>query len=394
MRSIYLTSFAAFSISAAFVAAAAAEEPATKFPYSAFVAVDEAPVRGGAGETFYPVLNLKRGDAVEVWNQTDDGWYAIRPPLGSFCWIAADFVETTDGRLGTVVGEQVNVRIGTQFSALRDAIQLQLHAGDQVEILAERMLQTGDRETRWFKILPPAGEFRWIARRHVVDHPSQIPSAKPSPAGDVQAAAFEEPATAVRDDRIRLVSLADDATTGDVLFELDAALSRMVAAEPTAWNFEELEGHGNALVDRAETAVERSQARLFLGKIARFKDIQKRYRSMAEIRSQTTVVDRQLDQSAPIVIPKTALDGTADTSRYDGVGRLSQIVLQQSGGPSYALTNETGEMQVYVVAAPGVNLRQYVGLEVGINGIRGIGNDQRLPQLTAKRIDVLSRRSK
>lgn len=384
MRSILAMAFAVV-----FALRAAADEP-TKFPYSAFVAVDAAAVRSGPGEVYYPVANLRRGDAVEVWRHDPDGWCAIRPPLGSFSWISAEFVSTADGRIGKIVGREVNVRVGTQFSTRRDAIQLRLNEGDEVEILADRMLTTGDRETRWFKISPPAGEFRWISSRLVVDHPSRLP-----PAGnDVAAGTPRDPFPAVdaaSNDGVQLVSFDGEATATASLDDLEAALTQMVAVEPTAWHFEELERAGNQLVDRGATPIERSQARQFLGKIARFKDIQRRYGTIAATRSETSTVDRQLSSTAPAVPPKTALDGTTDPTRYDGVGRLSQVVLRETGVPGYALTNEIGATIAYLQAAPGVNLRQYVGLEVGVNGIRGTSVDAGKPQITAKRIDVLTR---
>jgi len=363
-----------------------------RFPYSAFVATDEAAVRSGPGETYYPVLNLKRGDAVEVWRHDPDGWCAVRPPEGSFSWISGDFIESVDGRTGSVVGNQVNVRIGTRFSDLRDIVQLQLNAGEPIHILDARLLPTGDRMTTWYKIAPPAGEFRWIRERDLTRDAASIPMPTPT----VQAATFNESAAAAtlpRVDLARLDALPADASLQTVLNELETSLSQMVAAEPTAWHFAELKLRGEALVERAETAVERSHARQFLGKLARFADIQRRYASVADLRSQTAAVDQALATSAPPAEPKAALDGSIDASRYDGVGRLTQIVLRDDGATNYALTDERGEITAYLAAAPGVNLRQYAGLDVGVNGIRGFVTEQRLPQITVKRIDVRSNRT-
>lgn len=401
MQRWFALAIACFSL----ITTAAADEPGERFPYTAFVAQETSPVRSGPGAAFYPVQELKRGDAVEVWRHDPDGWLAIRPPEGAFSWIAADFLQTTDGRLGTVVGQQVNVRVGTQVSELRDVIQVRLDDGEQVDILESRTLLTGDREMRWYKISPPAGEFRWIHEKHVVRHPNQIPAdATQTPASDaVLPVGFEQPAPVHDAAFERLRGLPPDASPTAVLYELEAVLSQMVTAEPTAWHFAELQSRAEAIVERSETAVERSQARLFLGKVARFADIQKRYAAVAHIRSNTADVDRQLNESAPAVAtksselkpsePKTALDGTRDTSRYDGVGRLSQIVLRDQASAAYALTDDAGKITSYILPAPGVNLRQFVGLDVGINGIRGFAAAEGVPQITAKRIDVLDART-
>ena len=388
----------ATAIAFGFCFSLSADEPAPRFPYPAFIAPATAPVRSGPGETFYPVLDLKRGDAVEVWRHDPDGWCAVRPPEGAFSWIAGDFLHTVDGRLGTVVGREVNVRVGTRFSDLRDVVQVRLNEGEQVTILESRTLLTGDRELPWFKIAPPAGEFRWVHERHLVKHPDQIPAevaatTETTTAASVQQVGFLKASPAHEAALARLQTLPPDASTTAVLNELEAILSEMVTSEPTAWHFAELERQGEALVNRAETAVERSQARLFLGKLARFADIQKRYAAVAHIRTSTAEVDQQLKSTAPIATPKLPLDGSRDVSRYDGVGRLTQIVLREASAPNYALTDETGKVTAYIAAAPGVNLRQYVGLDVGVNGIRGFVVEQGMTQIIAKRVDILDART-
>lgn len=377
---------------------AVADDGATRFPYSAFVAGETAAVRSGPGEQYYPVMNLAQGNAVEVWRHDPGGWCAVRPPEGSFSWISGDFVETNDVRRGVIVGHQVNVRVGTQFSELRDVVQMQLNAGDAVDILDARLLSLGERMTTWYKIAPPAGEFRWL-------HESQLTSdaAGPAPAA-VQATALQ--ATALVDlaveDKATINPLAhvdalpEGASAEATLAELEIALSAMVAAEPTAWHFTEMKRRAEAVLQQSETAIERSRARQFLSKLSRFEDIAKRFAAMAELRTQTTAIDQAIvTTTAPAVRvePVAALDGSTDTSRYDGVGRLTQIVKTADGGSAYALTDERGETTAYVLAAPGVNLRQYVGLNVGVNGIRGYKSDERMPQLTAKRVDILSNRA-
>lgn len=381
----------------------AADDGGERFPYSAFVAAEQTPVRSGPGEQFYPVLDLKHGDAVEVWRHDPGGWCAIRPPAGSFSWVSADFIRPINEKLAAVAGREVNIRVGTQFSDMRDVVQLQLNDGDQVAILGSRRLTEGDREAWWYKVLPPAGEFRWIHEKYLVRHPDHLP-----PPSDVvrtndpfagRQVAFNEPAvgTDVKGTAANAEATADPAA---VLDELEGALSRIVTAEPTAWHFAELKHRAEGLLERAESAVERSRARMFLGKLARFEDIRRRYAQIAEARTQTAAVDQQLagneKNESAVKSPATEIVsriGSVDVSRYDGVGRMTQIVTNDSGSPTFALTDERGEVVAFVTAAPGVNLRQYAGLEVGINGIKGFITDKRMAQLTAKRVDVLSTRA-
>jgi hypothetical protein len=379
---------------------------ADEFPYSAFVAAADVPVRSGPGEQFYPVLTMARGDAVEVWRHESGGWCAVRPPEGSFSWISADFVRAIDDRRGIVVGDQVNVRIGSKFSDVRDAIQVQAAEGEELTLIEARQ-PAGEGGSWWYKILPPAGEFRWIHSSQLVRHPDQIPAAPAlvplaaAPAGDNRLVAYDAPAAPASAAVSPALAMQPAVAGPDSLDALDADLSRIVAAEPTAWHFTDLERRLEAMLARAETPLERSQVRMFAGKLARFEDIRRRYAQFAETRTQTAVIDREITAQVEKVAP-TAKDeplreivnrtGPTDISRYDGVGRLTQIVGSGTGGSSFALSDENGEVVALVVPAPGVNLRQYAGLEVGINGIKGFLPEKRLAQLTAKRIDVLSSR--
>lgn len=140
-------------------------------PYTAYVVADQVQVRSGPGENYYPVLKMHRGDAVEVYRHDPGGWYAIRPPEGSFSWVSAEFVELEDDRVGLISGERVLSRVGSDFSDVRDVIQVRLDQGEAVEVLESQRFGTGPGAKTWYKIQPPAGEFRWIAGKYLTDDP-------------------------------------------------------------------------------------------------------------------------------------------------------------------------------------------------------------------------------
>jgi SH3-like domain-containing protein len=139
-------------------------------PYRARVAVVSAPVRSGPGQNFYATDTLGEGDAVEVYRQRADGWCAIRPPEGSFSWVFARHVRMQEGlakegkpRYAEIDKPDVASRIGSRLSEQRNAVQVRLKKGEVVELIGEE--QAGS-ET-WYKIAPPAGEFRWIHENHI-----------------------------------------------------------------------------------------------------------------------------------------------------------------------------------------------------------------------------------
>ncbi|MCI0335578.1 MAG: SH3 domain-containing protein [Planctomycetes bacterium] len=127
-------------------------------PYEARVTTPRALVHSGPGERFYPTATLSPDDSVEVYREEADGWLGIRPPEDSFSWIPEKQLKLKGGGLAEVREEDVASRIGSQLSDKRNAVQVRLKKGEVVEIVGK---ETFDGET-WYRIAPPAGEFRWI----------------------------------------------------------------------------------------------------------------------------------------------------------------------------------------------------------------------------------------
>lgn len=140
-----------------------------QFPYTAFANSDDVYVRSGPGKNYYPTEKLPRGEPVEIYRHDPGGWYAIRPPHGSFSWVPARLLTPTKDHLATVNGERVVSRVGSRFSDVRDVIQVRLDRGEEVEILETKTLTTAGQAELWCKIAPPSGEFRWVFGKFVDD---------------------------------------------------------------------------------------------------------------------------------------------------------------------------------------------------------------------------------
>ena len=78
--------------------------------------------------------------------------------------------------------------------------------------------------------------------------------------------------------------------------------------------------------------------------------------------------------------------------RFDGVGRLARVQSRTPGVPSYALTDPAGAIRYYVTAAPGVNLQNYVGREIGVSGGSGYVPELNGRSVTAQRVMPLNDR--
>jgi uncharacterized protein YgiM (DUF1202 family) len=140
-------------------------------PYETRVATPRAQVRSGPGEKFYPTDTLDHGDTVEVYREEPGGWLAIRPPENSFSWIEARHLKLRDGALAEVAQDGIASRIGSRISDQRNAAQVRLKKGEVVEIIEQP-------SAGWYKIAPPAGEFRWI---HATNVESNRAASSPTP---------------------------------------------------------------------------------------------------------------------------------------------------------------------------------------------------------------------
>ncbi len=149
------------------------------FPYTAYVTTDDVYVRSGPGKNYYPTMKLPRGATVEVYRHDPGGWYAIRPPEGCFSWVSGKYVEPGDDGIGIITGDRVVARVGSQFSDIRDVIQVRLYEGEEVELLGQKQFGQGPSAQIWYRIAPPAGEFRWVYGKYIDPEPPTYAHARP-----------------------------------------------------------------------------------------------------------------------------------------------------------------------------------------------------------------------
>jgi hypothetical protein len=370
-----------------------------QFPYKAHIAVDEAYIRSGPGSTFYPTDKLAKGAEVEVYRHDSGGWCAIRPPQGSYTWVDARFVQPQKDRLGVITQQGVAARVGTRFSDLRDVIHIRLDQGEPVEIIENNYRdETG---SVWCKIAPPSGEFRWVAAKDLdTEQPRERPRrqdavgdgfvAKGTSGKDISARPMAEPGDRVRpnESAAGVEKLSPQEHKAE-LDHIELALSMMIVEEPTVWSFDSLRARADALLDRADSAVQRGQVRLLLGKIDRFEDIKNRYSALTAQRNETKGSDRFLGRLGRTMREAREYVDT-QSDQYDGQGVLQPVRSDKPGDPQYALVDSGGKVRYYVSPAPGVNLYSYVGRPIGVTGTRGYMTDQKVQYIMARHVIPLT----
>jgi len=395
------------------------------FPYKAYVSSDDVYVRSGPGQSYYPTDKLKAGQEVEIYRHDPGGWYAIRPPEGSFSWVSGRFLQPGIDNLAVVSADRVAARVGSRFSDIRDVIQVRLHKAEVVEVLEKKQSPAGSDGEIWYKIAPPSGEFRWVFGKYVdPDYPrdglrktsasgtgitpvahggetSQNAECRMQNAVDGglhqssiinhQSSIINHPSAPQQPVAPR--EMSPEQFQAD-LERIDLELSVMVVEEPTVWAFDEMRRGTELLLAQAETALERGRARVLINKISRFQDIKRRYDAMGAMREETERANRQLAG----LRPRNLDDDTGVTpvaraeGRFDGEGELIRVVSPKVGAPRYALVDELGEVRCYVSPVPGVNLRHYLGREVGVTGTRGYMPEQHARHVMARHVSLLEDR--
>ncbi len=139
----------------------------TTFPYVAYISTQQTFTRSGPGQQYYPTQQLPQGHAVEVYRHDGDGWCAVRPPEGSFCWIPAHEIHRLSNSQAEVAVQTTVARVGSTVSPARSAVQVMLRRGEKVQLLPS----APNDDPRWARIAPPAGEFRWIAANSLLRTP-------------------------------------------------------------------------------------------------------------------------------------------------------------------------------------------------------------------------------
>lgn len=182
-----------FLLSSAWVQVTKAELEQKKDPEAVYVAVEQARLYAGPSSDFYPTGDVKRGAALEVYHRTETGWLGVRPPQGSFSWVPASQAYLLPGGRVIEITDANSVSwIGTELgSAKQYRWQVQLKVGEQLTVLGEATIKNDDQEALWYKVSPPAGEFRWIEQAAVSKTAPPVQSQTAANESTVKVAANE-----------------------------------------------------------------------------------------------------------------------------------------------------------------------------------------------------------
>lgn len=147
-----------------------------------YVSSSQVELFAGPGDDFYPTAILKSGQSIEVHQETPEGWLAITPPTGSFSWLpASQGLLLPGGRVVEVTEKSAVSWIGTTLGTAKQyRWQVKLERGQQLAVIGEQTIHdpTSGSKALWYKITPPAGEYRWIQAKATTQQlpPSNTPA--------------------------------------------------------------------------------------------------------------------------------------------------------------------------------------------------------------------------
>ncbi len=398
-----------------------------QFPYEARVVVDEAYVRSGGGEAFYPTKVLARDSKVTVRRHDPGGWYMIDPPEGSFSWIPSKYVQQTGAEKGDIIESNVVVFVGSSFGDETHVWQRKMMAGEKIVILGQKEVDTLSGPKQMFKITPPSREFRWIPGTAVVpvgedvraqhdQNPYVVPSNVAEQMAQTQSEDTDNTAkpdlqnTSRFSPSQRLVKLKQIRDEQRELQQVDQQFRNMILSDPSQWNLDAIEQSYLELQGKATFKPVAGQIDLRYPAISRYRQRKAEIEDLNRLTSATEKRDSDLlatqfgfptngmssdgmqnsismDQPFPY---ETSGQFLPDTNFMDVPPTSSNVALAPTNSPStgqyvgagyvqrgagdtespYLLTSPDGKLLAHLKPDSTVNLEQYVGRSVGLKGKR------------------------
>lgn len=406
----------------------------TQFPYEAVVRTDNAAVRCGQGKNYYVTSQLRKGTPVVVHRHDPGGWSMISPPDGSFSWISADHVRVDAPGTGTVELPEDDtsgapVWIGSDKGDEHSVRQRVLRTGDTVQILGEGNFDDGRGGRKFYKIAPPAREFRWVKgdfllpadptlRQEALNDPYSNPltaeAASAEPETEEPEIETRTPALKVAEREVR--ATADLASPKAALREIDRHYTEMMELDPTQWDIDELVRSYQGLATSAPELAPQIQQRVTALEPRR--KLHAEYKSLLQLSAETTARDQELAAQANLSQIETAMDvnlgipgelesptqvaSLGDPNLSDSIPSplvpTPAVTNSHTSGPAklngagivrrlpngqYGITAPTGRLLAILQADPSIGLDRVVGQSMGF-----IGDRQYDPKLKADRLVV------
>jgi uncharacterized protein YgiM (DUF1202 family) len=354
----------------------------SRFQFSGVVNSPDVYVRSGPGEAYYATIKLTQGTPVTVVGIKYD-WLKILPPAGSFCYVSKLFVERRgDGSVGRVNRPDINVRAGSEMSAMKTTVLSRLNVGDDVKIVGE--------QDEYYKISPPQGTYLYV-NKQFINPVKELPvAAAPVDSGDqsqarqtdtvaeddsttrpssslVSASAIDAPAATQPSAVVQPPAGPSPAELSEQSFktleaEFTAASAKPLEQQPIA----DLSKRYEALSNDANLAdADRQTAGFRLAILKVRQNAQEKLADVTRMESQAAARTQSLKVEQDEL--QKRLDSQA-VSLYAAVGTLQASSLQYGAQTLYRLTDPATNRTVVYVRGSDADALKLIGQFVGVRG--------------------------
>jgi uncharacterized protein YgiM (DUF1202 family) len=345
---------------------------------------------------------LSTGDEVDILDEAtlDTNGVAIRmykisPPRGEYRWIAGRSVVAADDAIRSL-HDRDPYRIPSQVQREKPNSQPNTDSGAQ-PIASERLFSDAED------------------------------------VGATNRSVEQRPLVRSRDDRVQQTESSSDNLQADQsqLRELDNQFRKMIGSDTATWNLAELERGYRELRNQTDSLAVQQQIELRFPALEKYKNIKTEYEKLVTLTNETHKRDAQLLTMQAEINPGTDTQSSATqssatqstatqssdnggqvrpqpptsptepqakpvptTRRFVGAGIVQINRFPQQNVPRHVLITPTGRLLAYLQVERGVNLNQYVGRAVGLDGRRWYRADLRADNILVRDVTPVRLRQK
>lgn len=341
----------------------------SKFQFAGVINGNSVKIRSGPSENYYITASVDKGTPVTIVGIKFD-WLKIIPPEGSYSLISKTFV-SRDGQstTGTVVGDNVRVRAGSNVTTLKTTVQCMLGKGATVTILGE--------VDEYYQIKPPTDAYLYVHQKYVdpVRQLNEKPIADASagthpPNNDNTQAPTTQPAPVAADQ-------TDTAAAERLAAKAEAEFDRLEAALKAALEKPLDQQPVTDLITGYEAAIKSGGLSVPMRRISEIRLIG--LRSKAQAQQELLAMRKQQQESMQkiqtIQAERKAIEEkmASGVSIYAAVGTLQASTLQFGLGTLYRLTDPATGRSLCYVRSSDPKLNDFLDKFVGVRG--NLGND-------------------
>jgi hypothetical protein len=356
---------------------------------------------------------------VTIAGPAKEGWLPILPPTESFSWVPADGVKENRDGSGIITQDATRIFVGSTLSDARQVHQVVLGRGDVVQIMDEQILSDRGSSGRWFKILPPSSERRYISAEAIQGsaspslpgaNGSAFPSSPTGPAmpttslpiaarvgqrvfppGEVLlrsslrwASDSARPIDTPISTSPAKMTFSDDPTKPflDRAVNIGRQLTDMRTRAPSQWD---LDSAKKAIEKLAASAKTESDKKTVIGLAdgeQQLRTLYDKYQSIERRRELFLDQDRDLS----LMIKRQLQSSGSPAGRFDAMGTLRRSSVTIDSRPTYLLEDASGAPSHYVNFMPGIVAESYLGQRIGLFGQESRRDGVALPRLVVEQV--------